>query len=240
MAMPTVADDDLAYWSDDDDLVDSAEKARLRELEQKAIEDQQRLLQHQQQQLQHQQQHLQYQQQQYEQQMGFAAVTAVSSTLSSSSLSSGSGDIGEGLDDFDIGNSRHGNEFTSGPGRDDESVNLDDLALSQAAATEVRTGEIGGTDRQDTGEDGEEHDDDDDNDDALDLDNDLDLEADLPSHPPAVPQAPSSAPPPASITRMGGTATTQWDSPLALTHNQGANKPSDAPSQPSDDPEGEP
>ncbi|KAL1891436.1 hypothetical protein Sste5346_007700 [Sporothrix stenoceras] len=240
MAMPTVADDDIAYWSDDDDLIDSAEKVRLRELEQKAIEEQQRMLQHQQQQLQQQQQqqqqHLQYQQQQYEQQMGFAAATAISSPLSSSSLTSGSGDIGEGLDDLEIGNDRRRNEPNSelGGGRDDESVNLDDLALAQAAATEVRSGDV-----RRVGEDGEEDDDDDDDDDSdLDLDDDLDLEADLPSHLPAVPQAPSSAPPPAGISRMGGAPSTEQDDLLSTAHGQGTGEPSDGPSQSGDAPVG--
>lgn len=39
MAMPELEDDD-PYWSDDDDIVDSAEKDRLRELEQEAQREQ--------------------------------------------------------------------------------------------------------------------------------------------------------------------------------------------------------
>lgn len=39
MAMPELDDDD-PYWSGDDDLIDSAEKERLRELEQRAVQEQ--------------------------------------------------------------------------------------------------------------------------------------------------------------------------------------------------------
>ncbi len=39
MAMPELADDD-AFWSDDDDLIDSMEKVRLAELEKKAAQEQ--------------------------------------------------------------------------------------------------------------------------------------------------------------------------------------------------------
>lgn len=40
MAMPELEDDDT-YWSDDDDLVDPAEKDRLRDMEQRAAQEQQ-------------------------------------------------------------------------------------------------------------------------------------------------------------------------------------------------------
>lgn len=39
MAMPELEDDD-AYWSDDDDIIDPAEKERLRELEQRVAQEQ--------------------------------------------------------------------------------------------------------------------------------------------------------------------------------------------------------
>jgi hypothetical protein len=39
MAMPDLEDDD-PYWSDDDDIIDPAEKRRLRELEQRAAQEQ--------------------------------------------------------------------------------------------------------------------------------------------------------------------------------------------------------
>ncbi|GAB0132929.1 hypothetical protein EsDP_00001349 [Epichloe bromicola] len=39
MAMPELEDDD-PYWSDDDDVIDPAEKERLRELEQRAVQEQ--------------------------------------------------------------------------------------------------------------------------------------------------------------------------------------------------------
>ncbi|ERS97378.1 uncharacterized protein SPSK_02471 [Sporothrix schenckii 1099-18] len=241
MAMPTVADDDLAYWSDDDDLIDPTEKVRLRDIEQKAVEEQQRMLQHQQQQLQHQQhqqqqhqqqQNLHYQQQQYEQQIGFAAATALSSALSPTSLSPGSGDIGEGLDDLDVDTSRHRNETSSDPvdGRDVDGLSLDSMVLSRAATSEAQGGDIRKNGQQSADTDGEE--DDDDNDD-LDLDDDLDLETDLPSHLPAVPQAPSSAPTPASISRVGGILAIQRDSPVASAHGQGTDISPDMASQPS-------
>ncbi|CAK7237956.1 hypothetical protein SBRCBS47491_010220 [Sporothrix bragantina] len=158
MAMPSVADDDLAYWSDDDDLVDPAEKVRLHELERKAIEDQQRILEHQQQQLQQQQhqqqqqqqQHIQYQHQQYEQQMGFAAATAMSSILPSSSLASSSGDIGDALEDLDDSRRLQSNELGNGGGVGGggeigslRNENLNDAALAERAMSETSSVVIG-------------------------------------------------------------------------------------------------
>lgn len=225
LAMPAITEDDAAYWSDDDDLIDPAEKLRLREAERKAAEEQQ---QQQQQQRHYQQQIQQHQQiQQYEQHVAFSATNAAAEILvAPSSLLNVSGDMG---DDISVGTgSRAGN----GNG-EVESVNLDDLALAKAAAAEIDSGKgrvgSGGSrkahkktdaaDDRDNGDDDsenhddeddevededEDEDDDDDDDDLDDLDDDPDLEADLPIELlPAVPPAPSSALPPASIRQIG-------------------------------------
>ena len=229
MAMPSVADDDLAYWSDDDDLVDPVEKVRLYELECKA-EEQQRISQQQEQEhQQHEQHQLQYQQKQYEQPIGLAAATALSSSiLSSVSLTSSSGDLGDALEDLDDDNSLQEGELGDGTG---QSPRIDGLAPGDEALTETTVSELGNgavskkdhsyqvsstdtgsggsTDLEGDGreEDDEENDDDDDGKDdedvKLEFDESIGLEKSLPSRLPAVPQAPSSAPLPTSISLMG-------------------------------------
>ncbi|CAK7238683.1 MAG: hypothetical protein STHCBS139747_000101 [Sporothrix thermara] len=193
MAMPSVADDDLAYWSDDDDLVDPVEKK------------------------------------QYEQPIGLAAATALSSSiLSSVSLTSSSGDLGDALEDLDDDNSLQEGELGDGTG---QSPRIDGLAPGDEALTETTVSELGNgavskkdhsyqvsstdtgsggsTDLEGDGreEDDEENDDDDDGKDdedvKLEFDESIGLEKSLPSRLPAVPQAPSSAPLPTSISLMG-------------------------------------
>ncbi|CAK7271598.1 hypothetical protein SEPCBS57363_004704 [Sporothrix epigloea] len=219
MAMPSVADDDMAYWSDDDDLVDPAEKLRLDELDRKANEDQQRMLQLQQQRLQQQQQQLQYQQQQYEQHLGFADNTAMSSA--SQLLASSSGDIGDALEALDDGRLDR-NEYDDGGIESStiDSVSLGDAHPAAAALIESDSGAIGS--RYETGrpalpgpgggvsaeegreeEDGENGEDEVDGDnDETDLDDNADPEEELPTQLPAVPQAPLLVPPPANGSRI--------------------------------------
>lgn len=221
MAMPSVADDDMAYWSDDDDLVDCTEKLRLDELDRKANEDQQRMLQLQQQQLQQQQQQLQYQQQQYEQHLGLADNTAMSSTSSSKLLASSSGDIGDAIETLDDGRLDR-NEYDDGGVESStiDSMSVGDAHPAAAALSESDSGAIGS--RYETGrpallgsnggvsaeeggeeEDAEKAEDEVDGDeDEIDLDHNTDPEENLPTRLPAVPQAPMLVSPTANGSRI--------------------------------------
>ena len=191
------------YWSDDDDLVDGAEKVRLREVERKVAEEQQAQAQQEQQQQEQQQRAIRYQQQaqqqqqqeqefqemqalqyyqqqqrQFEQQASTVAAATGATVLpppssSSPPLASARSTTGG------LGESLNGLRIRD----DDTASEIGSVIFGSDAPKENRLDELDGLDN-------------------IDDDDDIDLESELSIYPPAVPDAPSSAPAPASIGLM--------------------------------------